>query len=586
MPIPPSSPASRPRRVAILTADVGEGHLAAARVLADELRAQDVEVVVVDALAAFGRPLRFLLRDAYRAQLRATPWVFGALFWLSLHIRFLRAGGRIGLAVLGSRGLERALCKHQPDVVVSTYPAATSVLGGLRRRGRIAVPACATITDLGGVAFWAHPHIDTHLVMHPGLVRAVEREAGCGSTRLVRPLVASAFFERRSRQSACLALGLAPERRLVVVSGGGWGVGDLEGATREAMALAGTTVICLAGRDESTRARLESVFAGNGHVRVLGFTDRMPELLAAANVLVHTTGGVTCLEALASGCPVVAYGAPAGHGPTLARAMSSLGVASHVRKRGELRAALVAALPADVPDVMPSAASEVLEARVRSTGTRVRHRRLAAVAVVAGVGAATLFAGASERAFALVAERFDLAPLSRISTPMPEVGLVIETSQRGAPPLARLIAAAHGSASFAFARPPATPTAQELARLHDGVIVALASAGIDDWIGTADHLFDLPLADRERPFFVLAPASGLSAGQYLLARLAGARLVDGHAAVHAAPWGPRHFERGSILVAALDARASGHAELERLLVSLNRNGLHPVSLAALSATHG
>ena len=56
--------------------------------------------------------------------------------------------------------------------------------------------------------------------------------------------------------------------------------------------------------------RLETAFAGEPRVRVLGFTDSMSDLLAAADVLVHSTGGVTCLEALARDCPVVAYGAP------------------------------------------------------------------------------------------------------------------------------------------------------------------------------------------------------------------------------------------------------------------------------------
>ena len=69
----------------------------------------------------------------------------------------------------------------------------------------------------------------------------------------------------------------------------------------------------------------------------------MSDLLAAADVLVHSTGGVTCLEALARDCPVVAYGAPPGHAPLLAREMASLGLVVHARSVTELRAALLAA---------------------------------------------------------------------------------------------------------------------------------------------------------------------------------------------------------------------------------------------------
>src|SRR5207247_1387064 len=99
---------------------------------------------------------------------------------------------------------------------------------------------------------------------------------------------------------------------------------------------------CLAGRDVAARARLEQAFAGEPRVSVLGFTDSMSDLLAAADVLVHSTGGVTCLEALARGCPIVAYGAPPGHAPLLAKEMAALGLVTHARSTAELRAALAA----------------------------------------------------------------------------------------------------------------------------------------------------------------------------------------------------------------------------------------------------
>ena len=45
----------------------------------------------------------------------------------------------------------------------------------------------------------------------------------------------------------------------------------------------------------------------------LGFTDRMPEVLRRRDVLVHSTAGLTVMEALVLGCPVVSYGWGVGH---------------------------------------------------------------------------------------------------------------------------------------------------------------------------------------------------------------------------------------------------------------------------------
>ena len=78
-------------------------------------------------------------------------------------------------------------------------------------------------------------------------------------------------------------------------------------------------------------------FAARARVHVYGFTDRMPELLAAADVLVHSTGGVTCLEAMAVGTPVVSYGLPVGHARINTRAMAALDLLRLANDTDELR---------------------------------------------------------------------------------------------------------------------------------------------------------------------------------------------------------------------------------------------------------
>ena len=124
------------------------------------------------------------------------------------------------------------------------------------------VPACATITDFAGLELWADKGVDLHLVMHESLVPDVERVAGLGSAHPVSPLVAPEFHAPRASVEARCALGLPSEGTVIVVSGGGWGVGDLAGAVTTALDL-DATVVCLAGRDPATRVRLETAFAGN-----------------------------------------------------------------------------------------------------------------------------------------------------------------------------------------------------------------------------------------------------------------------------------------------------------------------------------
>src|ERR1700693_4839083 len=167
---------------------------------------------------------------------------------------------------------------------------------------------------------------------------SVERIAGPGSVRLVRPLISAEFLEPRCPLLARRARDLPEEGRMVVVSGGGWGVGDIAGAVREFIKVPEvSSIVCLAGHNDQLAGKLRSGFASEPRVRVYGFTDRMPELLSAADVLVHSTGGVTCLEARAAGTPVVSYGLPVGHARLNTRAMATLDLLRLANNTAELR---------------------------------------------------------------------------------------------------------------------------------------------------------------------------------------------------------------------------------------------------------
>ena len=131
-----------PRRVLILSADVGEGHAAAARALAQQIESapEPAEVTVIDGLAAMGRVLRQVVQDGYRVQLRFLPWSYSLVYWMLEHVPPVRWLTRWQLCLFGARPLARRIAEYDPDVIVSTYPAVTVVLARLRRTRRGELP--------------------------------------------------------------------------------------------------------------------------------------------------------------------------------------------------------------------------------------------------------------------------------------------------------------------------------------------------------------------------------------------------------------------------------------------------------------
>jgi processive 1,2-diacylglycerol beta-glucosyltransferase len=579
------------RRVLILSADVGEGHAAAARALACQIAdsRQPAEVTVIDGLQAMGLVLRPVVEDGYRIQLRLVPWTYSVMYWMLEHVPPFRALIRRLLCVFGSRPLARTIARHEPDVVVSTYPAVTVVLARLRRTGAVKCPTVATITDLTGLFFWAQPGIDMHMVMYGESLPSVERIAGRGSARVVRPLIAAEFLEQRCPLDARRALGLPASGRMVVVSGGGWGVGDLAGAVREFTAVPEvSSIVCLAGRNEQLARKLRRAFAEVPRVHVYGFTDKMPELLAAADVLVHSTGGVTCLEAMAAGTPVVSYGLPVGHARLNTRAMAAFDLVRLAKDTSELREHVRASFARD--ELTPlleagesdssadaAAADVVLGAprRVRPI-PRWRLRAVALATQLVLLLAAGAWMMSTDEVTALATRILAVHPLAKVKTNQPDVGVIVRVPAQSVPAVAALLARHGTHVSFTDdGRVPAAATVSAVRSMGDEMLPEVPGSSPLRWVRTRGvlHSQARALGLRHR-FYYLQPRGGLSVGQLVLARTAGATPVCGAQRFSATGRPPQRPARaGDVLVVELDGSSASLAGLERIVARLAGEGL-------------
>jgi UDP-N-acetylglucosamine:LPS N-acetylglucosamine transferase len=356
-------------RVLILTASVGEGHDLPARTLADQLREEcpGIDVVTEDGLPVMGRAFVLINERAPGVVFFRFRWLWDATFLLCVALGPTRRLTQRLVRALGSRGMLELIERVGPDVIVSVYPVSTEVLGGLRRRGKLDIPVVAGITDLAAMHYWAAPGVDLHLLTHPESEAEVRRVAGQETdVQAVHGLTRPEFARPCDQSEARVAVGLPLEGKVVLVSGGGWGVGDLESAIDTGLALDDVEVIaCLCGRNDDLRARLAERYGGEERVRVVGFTEQMSDWLAAANALVHSTGGLTVFEAQVRGCPTISYGWGRGHIRVNNAAFRRFGIAEVVDGRRELNQALRDALTSRPPpgpslSTLPSAASLVL----------------------------------------------------------------------------------------------------------------------------------------------------------------------------------------------------------------------------------
>ena len=298
-------------RALLVSGSIGMGHDALAAACASALEARGIAAETLDAMRLLGRGGNSAGERVFRTML-AIPGLFDAF-----HFAGLRTGSRLALwADAAARRqlvprLRRYLDEHPAGLAISVFSTGASAISALAPR----YPAMSHVvfcTDVTPHRLWVHPNVDLYLVTSRVAEAAVRRFEPDARVLVMPAPVRPVFFQAPSQDAARDALGIPRGERCVLLMSGAWGLGPVAAAAR-ALGDAGVHVLAVAGRNPRLEHRLAEVAAVQGRVRAFGFTDRVPELMSAAD-LVITSSGDTCTEARTIGRPLLLLDVVQGHG--------------------------------------------------------------------------------------------------------------------------------------------------------------------------------------------------------------------------------------------------------------------------------
>lgn len=200
------------------------------------------------------------------------------------------------------------------DVVVATHFFPADVVGALRHCGRLSSRFLVVITDLFPHRMWIAPEADV-VAVGSEMTRQVCEHRGIPRERLqVTGIpVGSRFGQPVERRAACQRLGLDPSRRTLLITSGGMGYGPIEeivtGLAASEAAADHLQLLVVCGNNHALAAHLERrCHDAPMPVRIFGFVETMPELMQASDLLITKAGGLTIMEALTVGLPMVLCG--------------------------------------------------------------------------------------------------------------------------------------------------------------------------------------------------------------------------------------------------------------------------------------
>lgn len=330
------------KKILIFYASYGGGHLSAANSIKEclETNYTNIQIEVIDCIRYINRMLNKVTTGAYNEMAKDIPNLWGKVY----------AGSQKGLLSsvsketnkLMARKLFKLIIEYKPDLIISTHPFSTQMVSYLKRKGYLNCELATILTDFSMHTQWLVGHeYGNYFFIANDKMREQLINYGVKENKIyVTGIPLSSKFKRKIDNKETFKLfNLNPEKKTILFFGGGeFGLGKertvqiLDSLIRS---IPEYQIVAISGKNEKMKKKFEEVVKyenAEERVRVLEFTDKVPELMRISTMVVTKPGGLTTSESLASGLPMLVISPIPGQEEENAQFLEEKGVGIWIKK--------------------------------------------------------------------------------------------------------------------------------------------------------------------------------------------------------------------------------------------------------------
>jgi processive 1,2-diacylglycerol beta-glucosyltransferase len=302
-----------PKRILVLSASVGAGHLRAAEAveLALKQTLPDATVKNADVLEMTNRLFKKLYGQFYLDLVNKAPHALGYFYDLMDQPRSSRGRSdklRLYLEKLNLKSFMKFLKDEPWDLVINTHFLPAEIIASLRKKKEVDLPQVTVTTDFETHRLWVNqPCARYFTATHEGALYLQHWGVPAADTFVTGIPIHPVFATPKDKTACIQKHGLADDRPIILQLSGGFGVGPIEKIFNGILSVdKPIQLVTITGRNEKLKQQLSKLKPPSQHkVKVMGFTKEIDELMQAADLVVSKPGGLTTSEVLARGAVMV-----------------------------------------------------------------------------------------------------------------------------------------------------------------------------------------------------------------------------------------------------------------------------------------
>lgn len=304
------------KKILIFYGSYGGGHLSAAKAISSHLKetyGKQIEVKVVDCIEYINKYINKVSTEAYKELAKKAPWAWKRVYKKAQNGALSHISNTTNR--LMSVKLNQLLQEFKPDLVISTHPFSTQMCAILKKRDKIDCKLATVLTDYHIHAQWLvlYKYVDYFFVANEQMKQDMVAEGVNDQKIFVTGIpVSESFSKKFDKKSICEEFGLLEEKETVLFfAGGEFGLGRnttymvLKALIRLFKNL---QIVAIAGKNKRMKSRFNELVettASSDRVKILEYTNKVPELMSISSLVITKPGGLTVTECLASNLPIV-----------------------------------------------------------------------------------------------------------------------------------------------------------------------------------------------------------------------------------------------------------------------------------------
>lgn len=333
------------RKVLIFYASYGGGHLSAARSIKQYIDEyyDDVQTEMIDCVKYVNTALDKVTTAAYREMAKKAPWAWEKVYYKSqdgLLAKVSTTSNKI-MAVK----MAKLFRQFQPDVVISTHPFGSQMTSYLKKKKKTNCLLATIMTDFAPHDQWliGNEFVDFYFVSNNTMKDSIVKNNGISENKVfaLGIPISNRFLQSYNKEEICSLFDISPNKKTILFFGGGeYGLGkDKTVSILNTLAdFSNIQVIAIAGKNEKMKQEFEKI-VNQKHkeetIKVLPFTDKVPELMSISDLVITKPGGLTVSESLASHLPLVVINPIPGQEEENAEFLEKAGCAIWLKKEDD-----------------------------------------------------------------------------------------------------------------------------------------------------------------------------------------------------------------------------------------------------------